>query len=401
MNGFLAQIFQPGPSQNVPGQVIGFILSILLEPVTALVGLYLIYFLLTLPLRRNERAQVFLDLIHLGLNSGRSAETTIAEVAASGDPMLGSRFQQLAGCLAQGLSMEQALERVPRLLPPQVHAMLVVGKRVGDLAKVLPACRLSLQGGISQVRGALNYLLVLCFMATPFTILVPLVLKLKVLPAFLSIFAGTFDGATLPVFTRFVLGAGSYLIALQVGVMLLVWILTVSYLGGARFRAWAGRVLPGGASLVDWILSLLPWRWRRLQRDFSAMLAALLESGVPEAEAVRLAGEATANTRFQYRAQLAAARLAEGITLPVALRALDDTGELQWRLANALHSQRGFVRTLAGWHEALEAKAFQLEQTAAQTATALVVLLNGFVVACIMIGMFLPLIYLLNRMTLW
>jgi type II secretory pathway component PulF len=80
---------------------------------------------------------------------------------------------------------------------------------------------------------------------------------------------------------------------------------------------------------------------------------------------------------------------------------LDDSGELQWRLSNALRGTGGFARALTGWHEALDAKAFQLEQTAAQVTTALLVLLNGFIVACILIGMFLPLIQLLNRATLW
>jgi len=59
------------------------------------------------------------------------------------------------------------------------------------------------------------------------------------------------------------------------------------------------------------------------------------------------------------------------------------------------------VRALAGWHEALEAKAFQLEQSAAQIATTLLVLLNGLIVGSIVIGMFLALIQLINRATLW
>jgi len=42
-----------------------------------------------------------------------------------------------------------------------------------------------------------------------------------------------------------------------------------------------------------------------------------------------------------------------------------------------------------------------LEQTAAQVVTTAFVLLNGLVVAGIFIGMFLPLIQLLNRLTLW
>jgi hypothetical protein len=59
------------------------------------------------------------------------------------------------------------------------------------------------------------------------------------------------------------------------------------------------------------------------------------------------------------------------------------------------------VKALSGWHEALDAKAFQQEQTAAQVATTLLVLLNGAIVACFVIGMFVALIQLINNAILW
>src|SRR5262249_30309422 len=158
---------------------------------------------------------------------------------------------------------------------------------------------------------------------------------------------------------------------------------------------------PGGAKPGDWVLSLLPWRRKRLHRDFSAMLAVLLEAGVSEFEALGLAAECTANCVFQRRAERSSGLLGQGVKLPEAVRALDASGELHWRLSNALQGKGGFVRALNGWHEALDAKAFQLEQTAAQLTTTLLVVLNGFIVACVFMGMFIPLIQLLNRITLW
>jgi hypothetical protein len=93
--------------------------------------------------------------------------------------------------------------------------------------------------------------------------------------------------------------------------------------------------------------------------------------------------------------------LNEGVKLSRAIGVMDDSGELRWRLANALRRTGGFVHALAGWHQALDAKAFQLEQSAAQVATTAFVLVNGFLVACIVIGMFLALIYLINNAVLW
>jgi len=45
---------------------------------------------------------------------------------------------------------------------------------------------------------------------------------------------------------------------------------------------------------------------------------------------------------------------------------MDAAGEFQWRVSNGLRHGHGFLQALAGWHDALDAKAFQLEQAAAQ-----------------------------------
>jgi len=138
-----------------------------------------------------------------------------------------------------------------------------------------------------------------------------------------------------------------------------------------------------------------------MQRDFSAMLAVLLDAHVPEAEAVALAGECAANAIVRRRAERIRTQITQGVKLPDALRAIDDQGELQWRLANALRRGSGFLGALNGWHEALDSKAFQQEQTAAQITTTGLVLFNGFIIASVVIGLFLPIIALINAVTIW
>ena len=63
-----------GSFENDPLQtiliVVLFGLSLLIALCTALVFLYGIYFLLTLPMRRNERARIFLDLLELMAERG-------------------------------------------------------------------------------------------------------------------------------------------------------------------------------------------------------------------------------------------------------------------------------------------------------------------------------------------
>ena len=356
------------------------------------------YKLLSLPLQRRERARMVLDLIGTALTQGQPLEQTLISASASRDPILGVRFHLFAAHLETGLRFHEALQKVPRLLPPQVVAMLNASERAGDLSKVLPACRRLLNDGISQTRGALNYLLILAFIVTPFTITIPVLLKTLVLPKFKEVFNGMNPGHPLPAFTQFVFGHNGNLLLIQNLVLLAIWLLSIAYIGGPRVAHWINRILPGAPDRISFAL---PWRRKRLQRDFSAILALLLDSGVPEADAVTLAADSTANAVIQRRAAKVRERLSRGIQLPQAIGAMDDSGEWQWRLRNTFERGRDFVRSLTGWHEALDAKAFQLEQTAAQFTTTGVVLFNGVIVACIVTAVFLALIDLISEAALW
>ena len=128
------------------------------------------------------------------------------------------------------------------------------------------------------------------------------------------------------------------------------------------------------------------------------MLAVLLDGGVPEAEAVRLAGDCTANEICRCRAQCVIAAIKQGTKLDDAVRAFDDSGEFHWRLTNATHAHGGFLKALRGWHEALDAKAFQQEETATHVLTSGLVILNGLVVALIATSMFGMLVMILKGM---
>lgn len=87
--------------------------------------------------------------------------------------------------------------------------------------------------------------------------------------------------------------------------------------------------------------------------------------------------------------------------MPEAVEAMDDTGEFRWRLTNACHAHGGFLRALTGWHEALDAKAFQQEQAAAHGITTAIVLLNGLLVGSVVAAVFLFLTSIINSGVLW
>src|SRR5213592_2031135 len=103
--------------------IAGFIAICLLWLVAMVVPcglLYLVYFLFSLPLRRQERARFVLDLVERELKKGRSVETAVVALAQSHDRSLGVRFYMLAAHLKNGLRLSAALGKVPRLLPPQI-----------------------------------------------------------------------------------------------------------------------------------------------------------------------------------------------------------------------------------------------------------------------------------------
>ncbi len=384
----------------VSGLVIffGVLLGLALASLLPLTAFYGIYFLITLPLRRLERARFFLDLLSNGIEQGHTPEVSIMRVSKSRDQSMGARFHLLAAYLETGLRLGQALDKVPRLLPPQVTAILKTGEEIGDIKKVLPACRDLLRDGNSQMRGAFNYLIVLAFAFTPAVPAIFGILRIFVLPKFIQIFAGMTDGEALPPLTQFVFATGDILASLEIALAVLFYCVAIIYLGGPRLRGWLKRVF---GIWPDQVALLLPWRRQRLKRDFSRMLALLLDGGVPESEAVRLAARSTANDSFQQRAEKVIGDLQNGIKLAPALERLDDAGEFRWRLENALHRPGGFLAALSGWLESLDARAFQQEQAASQLITTGLVLFNGLMIGLLVIGMFDPLIQLIYRGTLW
>ena len=378
-----------------------FVLCLDAMAVAGLIGLAIVllwgllalaHLLLTLPMRRAERARLFLDEIASAVHQGRPVEETLISLAHSRDLSMGVHFHLLTAWLEEGFNLDGALANVPRFLPPQINATLRAGLKMAELKKVLPACRQLLTDATSQTRAAINYLVVLTFVITPMSLFVAGLLQIKVMPKFRELSEGTGFGMAHSGF-NFIYDNFPLLIGIQGFVLLCLWAAVLAYIAGPQLVAW----FPFLDELRYWI----PWRRKRLQRDFSTMLSVLLDSGVPEAAAVALAADCTANGTFQRRAAQVAAQLKGGLTLPQAVASLDESGEFSWRLANAIHGQGGFFRALAGWHESLDARAFQQEQAAAHVVSTALVLWTGVFVGVIAISIFAFLISITNGGVLW
>ena len=366
------------PDKLIESSVLWLLLALLILGLALLV-----FYVISLPLRRQERDRFLLDVIESALAQGEQVERYIISLAQTRDRSPGIQFHLLAAHLETGCSFVDALEKTPRLFPPQLLAMLKVGESIGDLRKVLPACRKLLRDGISQSRAAINYQVVFAFVLNPMVLLAVPFLAVKIMPVFGEIFGGF--GMTFSSLATTAIKLSPYIFAGQMLIVLALYFFAILFLGGPRLSSWLqAGVFPMG----DWIVLRLPWRRKRLQRDFSAMLALLLDAEVPEERAVLFAAASTANRVFVKRAEKIAAHLRAGVKLTEAIQTLDDTGEFRWRLENAAHFSSNFFRALKGWHESLDAKAFQLEQSAAQTITTALVLVNAFSVCFVCAAIF-------------
>jgi type IV pilus assembly protein PilC len=351
----------------------------------------LAHYLFSLPMRRRDRARFFLDLIETALNSGQSVEHAIISAAESRDRVMGVGFFMVAAHIEGGSKFGEALEKVPRFLPPNISAILRAGEKLGDLKKVLPACRENLRTTSDSIHSTVQYMVGLLLVFAPIAVFMIFLITTFVVPKFKEVAAGM--GVQLWPLTQFVFAITPQIILFEFFLFCSLVLAALIYVGGPGFVRWFQfRSMP----IVDWIAWRVPWKQKQLQRTFSAMLAVLLDGGVLETEAVRLAGDATANEICCRRARRIVAAIQQGAKLNDAVRAFDDSGEFHWRLTNATHAHGGFLNALRGWHEALDAKAFQQEEIAAQTVTSGLVIMNGLVVALIATAMFGILIAVLN-----
>ena len=104
-------------------------------------------------------------------------------------------------------------------------------------------------------------------------------LSVFVIPRFKELAAGM-DVKLWPVTTFvFALNDSHILVGFEALVFFALATVALIYIGGPGFVRWFQfRSVP----IVDWITWRMPWKRKKLQRTFSAMLAVLLDGGVPE-----------------------------------------------------------------------------------------------------------------------
>ncbi len=154
---------------------------------------------------------------------------------------------------------------------------------------------------------------------------------------------------------------------------------------------------------VDYIsYYLVPWKRNRIRGGFASMLTILLDSGIPEPEALEAAAKSTGNKAVASLARRGVSLLGQGYLLPDVLTGLfDSKGELAWRICNSRHADSSLNAQIRGWCSFLDASAFRSEQAFAHVMSTVIILCLGALVGLVAIAMFGGLISVITNLSLW
>jgi type II secretory pathway component PulF len=343
----------------------------------AVLGLAL-YLTLYLPLKRCQRSEILLDILEHGHQSGLDPVQTILQASRTRDAQLGLPFHHLAAHLENHLSLASALKNVPGLMPSKMVAFFRIAEETGEWQHVYPACRILLRDRMSRIRSEESFALAGTTIVNPCLFMTAFSLHYT-LPTLREIAKSLKPSDTLPLLLASNYASAIFWVAGSVCAGVMVFYVLATMLNSLA------EDLPEAvtSAVVHRLFYRFPWHRDRTWRDFSALLSLLLDAHVPESRAVSLAAQASGNLWFAKRAQGVIAALADGVALTEAMRKLDAADEFHWRLANAARSGSSFGRSIAGWLESLDARAFQAEQWATQLVTAGLVLLNGLMMGLI------------------
>src|SRR5882724_2940451 len=198
----------------------------------------LMHFLLSLPMRRRDRALFFLDLIETVLQRGQPVEQAILAAAENHDRAIGVRFYIVAAHIESGLRLGEGLEKEPRFLPPQINAILRAGEKLGDLKKILPACREVLRIAPDTVRSTTHYMVAILLIFAPVACLLITLLSVFVVPKFKEVAAGM--NVRVWPFTQFVfaLNDSHVLVGFEICIFFALLSVAALYIGGPGLVRW-------------------------------------------------------------------------------------------------------------------------------------------------------------------
>lgn len=211
-----------------------------------------------------------------------------------------------------GDSFSQALSLYPQVFNRLYISMVEAGETGGLLAEILDRVASYLESSArlkKKIKSAMSYPTIVCCIA----ILISLFLILKVIPIFSDIYKDF--GAKLP---------GPTQALIRVSELLRAYFLYFAVGTGAAIYGLAQlKRTRRGTEVWDRIKLRLPVFGKLIHKicmsRFSRTFAALLRSGVPILETLRIVGQSSGNTQLEYAVQEVTTSIEKGDNLAVAL----------------------------------------------------------------------------------
>jgi general secretion pathway protein F len=309
----------------------------------------------------------------------------------------------LADRLAQGVSLEEALDDQKQSFPPVYRALVTAGLKTGRLDQALESLS-SFSRSLEELRQKIGLALI-------YPTLV-LVLAWGLWSLFLVSLFPTFDSVLVD------FGAGDGLmqrIMRTASVTMPFWIpalpLVLFIVGSSWWMSRKWLLHPSGAGhswhpgrLAASVLRRLPWIGSVLMNfhraNFTELLAMLLEHEVPLAEAVPLAIDASGDPHLSSRRELIVAKLEAGASLGEVLnQARATTPFVRWMIQSA-ETQGALQPALVQSSTILRRRAdYQAEWFQIAFPVLMLAVVGGGAVLIYSLSLFLPVVDLLEALS--
>jgi type IV pilus assembly protein PilC len=298
-------------------------------------------------------------------------------------------LRRVTEAVEQGQSFSEALSEHPRVFTRLYVSMVEAGETGGLIAEILDrlACYLESTARLKKkVKSAMTYPVIVCFIA----ISIALFLIIKVIPIFAGIYKDF--GAQLPTPTQILINISD--------VIRNYFLLTIIAIAATIFGFYQFKRTKRGAAIWDRTKLRLPVFGKLIHKiaisRFARTFAALLRSGVPILETLRIVGQSSGNIIVEQAVEKTAASIERGDNLALALRQHSIFPPMLVRMVSA-GEQTGKVDVMLEkisdfYDEEIEATLSGLTSL----IEPLLIVFLGVVVGSIVICMFLP-IFKLNQ----
>lgn len=298
----------------------------------------------------------------------------------------------LEAALREGRPLSSAMAADEAFFGTATVAAVRAGEFSGALAESLTSYVRHL-GRQAEMRrklgGAMAYPLVVAFVAVVAFLLL-LTLVVPRIGALLEALGGL-ENAPWP--TRFLLSlsgfaSGPWMFAAIFALLVVAAVLFTPRQGGSCFRRIARRMPFVGATVEEGVTART-----------AAALSALLRSGVPLPEALRLAGPAGGDRAFAARLDDVAGEVERGVPLSAAIRPISWCGVPMLAEVSALGEETGSLAEQMDWaSRELESRASARSGTLLSLVEPGLIILMAIVVGLVAAALFLPVISIADRM---